>query len=81
MTSYQIQMQEILQNQLLTWPCLQNPQLVMSRFPTSLPEKDKHQHKAQGLNNCLNEMCTNKNINLINHSKNIKRQHLNQSCT
>ena len=24
-------------------------------------------------------MCTNKNINLINHSKNIKRPHLNKS--
>ena len=35
----QIKMQEILQNELLTWPCPQNPQFVMSRFPTSLPDK------------------------------------------
>ena len=37
---------------------------------------DKHQHKAQIVNNHLKEMCTNKNINLIDHSKNIKHQHL-----
>ena len=39
----------------------------------------KHQHKAQEVNNHLQDMCTNKNINLIDHSKNIKHQHLNKS--
>ena len=41
--------------------------------------KDKHQHKAQIVNNNLREMCTSKNINLIDHSKSIKHQHLNES--
>ena len=31
------------------------------------------------MNNDLKEMCTNKNINLIDHSKNKKCQHLNKS--
>ena len=31
------------------------------------------------MNNPLKEMCTNKNINLIDRSKNIKHQHLNKS--
>ena len=44
-----------------------------------LTRKDKHQHKAQIVNNHLKEICTNKNINLIDHSKNIKHQHLNKS--
>ena len=43
-----------------------------------LTRKDKHQHKAQIVNNHLKEICTNKNINLIDHSKNIKHQHLNK---
>ena len=64
MTFHQIKMQEILQNQLSTWPCLQNLQLVMSRFT----RKDKHQHKAQIVNNHLKEMCANKSINLTDHS-------------
>ena len=34
--------------------------------------KDKHQHKAQEVNNHHKEMCANKNINLIDDSKNIK---------
>ena len=41
-----------------------------------ITRKDQHQHKAQEVNNHLKEMCTNKNINLIGHSKNIKHQHL-----
>ena len=76
-TSHQINMPEILQNQLLTWPCLQNLQLVMSRFSTSLSEKT-HQHKAQEVNYHLKEMCANKSINLIDHSKDIKHHHLNK---
>ena len=44
-----------------------------------ITRKDKHQHKAQEVNNHLKEMCTNKNINLIDHSKNIQHQHLNNS--
>ena len=44
-----------------------------------LTRKDKHQHKAQIVNNHLKEICTNKNINLIDHSKNIKHQHLSKS--
>ena len=44
-----------------------------------ITRKDKHQHKAKIVNNHLKEMCTNKNINLIDHSKNIKHQHLNKS--
>ena len=43
-----------------------------------ITRKDKHQHKAQEKNNHLKEMCTNKKINLIDHSKNIKHQHLNK---
>ena len=31
------------------------------------------------MNNHLKEICTNKNINLIDYSKNIKHQHLNKS--
>ena len=77
MTSHQINMPEILQNQLLTWPCLQNLQLVMSRFSTSLSEKT-HQHKAQEVNYHLKEICANKSINLIDHSKDIKHHHLNK---
>ena len=42
--------------------------------------KDKRQNKAQEVNNHLKEMCTNKIINLIVHSKNmIKYQYLNTS--
>ena len=41
--------------------------------------KDKHQHKTQEVNNHEKEMYTNKNINLIDHRKNIKHQHLNKS--
>ena len=44
-----------------------------------ITRKDKHQHKTQEVNNHLKEMCANKNINLIDHSKNIKHQHLNKS--
>ena len=44
-----------------------------------ITKKDKHQHKAQIVNNHLKEMCTNKNINLIDHSKSIKHQHLSKS--
>ena len=44
-----------------------------------ITRKDKHQYKTQIVNNHLKEMCTNKNINLIDHSKNIKQQHLNKS--
>ena len=44
-----------------------------------ITRKDKHQHEAQIVNNHLKEICTNKNINLIDHSKNIKHQHLNKS--
>ena len=44
-----------------------------------ITRKDKHQHKTQEVNNHLKEICTNRNINLIDHSKNIKHQHLNKS--
>ena len=44
-----------------------------------ITRKDKHQHEAQIVNNHLKEICTNKNINLIDYSKNIKHQHLNKS--
>ena len=44
-----------------------------------ITRKDKHQHKTQEVSNHLKEMCTNKNFNLIDHSKNIKHQHLNKS--
>ena len=44
-----------------------------------ITRKDKHQHKAQEMNNHLKEMCTNKNIHFIDHSKNTKHQHLNKS--
>ena len=44
-----------------------------------ITRKDEHQHKAQIVNNHLKEMSTNKNINLIDHSKNIKHRHLNKS--
>ena len=57
-----------------------------TKFPTCdvsisniITRKDKHQHKAQIVNNHLKEMCTNKNINLIDHSKSIKHQHLSKS--
>ena len=38
----------------------------------NITRKDKHQHKAPEVNNHLKEICTNKSINLIDHSKNIK---------
>ena len=44
-----------------------------------ITRKEKHQHKAQTVNNHLKEMCTNININLIDRSKSIKHQHLNKS--
>ena len=44
-----------------------------------ITRKDEHQHKAQIVNNHLKEMCTNKNINLIDNSKSIKHLHLNKS--
>ena len=44
-----------------------------------ITRKDKYQHKPQEVNNPLKEMCTNKNINLIDRSKNMKHQHLNKS--
>ena len=40
-----------------------------------ITRKDKHQHKAQEVNNHLKEIFK----NLIDHSKNIKQQHLNKS--
>ena len=72
-------MQRILQNQFLTWPCLQNPPTYDVSTSNIITRKDKHQHKAQIVNNHLREMCASKNINLIDHSKNIKHQHLNES--
>ena len=56
-----------------------------AKFPTcdvsisNITRKDKHQYKAQEVNNHPRKMCTNKNINLIIHSKNAKQQHLNKS--
>ena len=44
-----------------------------------ITRKGNHQHKAQEVNNHMNEMYTNKNINLIGHSNNIKHQHLIKS--
>ena len=58
--------------------CAKSPTCGISIYDI-IPRKDKHQHKAQEVNNHLKEMCTNKNINLIDHSKNIKHQHLNKS--
>ena len=43
-----------------------------------ITRKDKYQHKDQLVKNHLKEMCTNKNINLIDHNKSIKHQHLNK---
>ena len=43
-----------------------------------ITKKDKHQHKAHKENNHLKGLCTNKKINLIDHIKNIKHQHLNK---
>ena len=40
--------------------------------------KDGHQNKCQEVNYHLKEICIEKNINLIDHSKNIKPQHLNK---
>ena len=48
-------------------------------IPNIITRKDEHQHNAVAVNNHLKEMCTNKNINLIYHSKNIKHKHLNKS--
>ena len=44
-----------------------------------ITRKDKHQYKAQKVNDHLKEICTNKNINLTDHIKKIKHQHLNKS--
>ena len=44
-----------------------------------ITRKDKHQHKAQIVNNYLKKMCIIKSINIVDHSKNIKYQHLNKS--
>ena len=41
--------------------------------------KDRHQNKCQQVNDHLKEKCREKNINLIDHSKSIKSQHLNKS--
>ena len=41
--------------------------------------KDRHQNKCQEVKDHLKEKCREKNINLIDHSKNIKPQHLNKS--
>ena len=41
--------------------------------------KDRHQNKCQEVNDHLKEKCKEKNINLIDHSKSIKPQHLNKS--
>ena len=41
--------------------------------------KDKNQHKVQEVDDQLKEICTNKNINLIKHRKNIKHQNVNIS--
>ena len=43
-----------------------------------ITRKSNHKHKAQEVNNHLKEVCTNKNIYLIDHSKNIKHQDLNK---
>ena len=58
--------------------CAKSPTCDVS-ISNIITRKDKHQHKTQEVNNHLKEMCTNKNINLIDHSKNIKHQHLNKS--
>ena len=44
-----------------------------------LTRKGKHQHKAQEVNNHLKEMCANKSMNLIDHSKSKKQYNLNKS--
>ena len=41
--------------------------------------KDRHQNKYQEVNDHLKEKCREKNINLIDHSKSIKPQHLKKS--
>ena len=43
-----------------------------------ITRKGNHQHKVQEVNNHLKEVCTNKNIYLIDHSKNIKHQDLSK---
>lgn len=58
---------------------------MSTKFPichvsvSNILRKDKHEHKLQEINNYPREMSTNKSINLIYHSKNIKHQHLNKS--
>ena len=42
-------------------------------------KKDRHQNKCQEVNDHLKEKCREKYINLIDHSKSIKPQHLNKS--
>ena len=44
-----------------------------------LIRKDKHQQKAQEVNNYLEELCKEFNIYYIDHKKSIKPQHLNKS--
>ena len=41
--------------------------------------KDKHQNKVQEINDQLRDLCQANNINFIDHSENIKPQHLNKS--
>ena len=41
--------------------------------------KDKHQNKAQEINEQLRDLCQAKNVNFIDHSKIIKPQNLNKS--
>ena len=78
-TFHQIKMQKILPNQLLTWSCLQNHQLVMSWFPTLLPEKATIDIKFKKWITIWRKCAQIKIIYVVDHSKNIKHQHLNKS--
>ena len=76
-TSHQIKMQKIAKS-IVDLAMSAKPPTCDVSISNIITRKDKHQHKAKIVNNHLKEMCTNKNINLIDHSKNIKHQNLNK---
>ena len=79
-TFHQIKMQKIL-------PAKSIVDLVMSAKSSTcdvlisniITRKGNHWYKVQEVNNPLKEVCTNKNIYVVDHSKNIKHEHLNKS--
>ena len=71
MTSHQIKMQEILQKSIADLAISAKSPTCDVSISSIITRKDKHQDKAQIVNNHLKEMCTNKNINLIDYTKSI----------